>query len=190
MKDKTVIYGLCGSFCNFEKSLRALRELVARGARVIPAVSFNAGGMDTRFGTAAEIREKLREITGNEIIDTIQEAEPVGPKHLCDLVIVSPCTGNTLAKLALGITDTPITMICKSHLRCGRPVLLALASNDSLAASAQNLGRLLNTKHYYFTPMAQDDWLKKPTSLVADFDQLADAAELALRGKQLQPLFF
>ena len=105
-------------------------------------------------------------------------------------MIVSPCTGNTLAKLALGITDTPITMICKSHLRCGRPVLLALASNDSLAASAQNLGRLLNTKHYYFTPMAQDDWLKKPTSLVADFDQLADAAELALRGKQLQPLFF
>ena len=190
MRDKTIIYGLCGSFCSFEKSLKQLRELVQRGARVIPALSFNAGSLDTRFGTAASIRERLSEITGNEIIDTIQAAEPVGPKHLCDLVIVSPCTGNTLAKLALGITDTPITMLCKSHLRCGRPVLLALSSNDGLSASAQNLGRMLNTKNYYFVPMAQDNWLKKPTSLAADFDQLPDAAELALRGRQIQPVFF
>ena len=190
MSDKTILYGLCGSFCSFEKSIRALKELVRRGMDVIPAMSFHAGGMDTRFGTAESFRARLREITGHEIIDTIEAAEPIGPKHLCDLAVISPCTGNTLAKLALGITDTPITMACKSHLRCGRPVLLALASNDSLAASAPNLGRLLNTKNYYFVPMAQDDWLKKPTSLVADFDQLPDAVELALRGKQIQPIFF
>ena len=161
-----------------------------QGAEVIPAMSFNAASLDTRFGTAAEFRRRLVEITGHEIIDTIQAAEPVGPKKLCDLLVVSPCTGNTLSKLACGITDTPITMACKSHLRCGRPVVLALASNDSLSASAQNLGRLLNTKNYYFVPLEQDDWLKKPSSLVADFSQLPATVESALRGRQVQPIFF
>ena len=190
MKNTTIIYGLSGSFCNFEHSLKALEELVRQGAEVIPAMSFNAAGLDTRFGTAAEFRRRLVEITGHEIIDTIQAAEPVGPKKLCDLLVVSPCTGNTLSKLACGITDTPITMACKSHLRCGRPVVLALASNDSLSASAQNLGRLLNTKNYYFVPLEQDDWLKKPSSLVADFSQLPATVESALRGRQVQPIFF
>lgn len=190
MENKTLIYGLCGSFCNFERSLKALEQLLCQGWRVIPALSFNAGSMDTRFGKAAQFRSRLEQMTGNPVIDTIQAAEPVGPKKLCDLVVVSPCTGNTLSKLALGITDTPITMLCKSHLRCGRPVLLALASNDSLSASAANLGRLLNTKNFYFVPMEQDDCRKKPASLVADFTQLPDAAALAARGRQLQPIFY
>ncbi|MBC5580334.1 dipicolinate synthase subunit B [Anaerofilum sp. BX8] len=190
MRNTTIIYGLSGSFCNFERSLKALEELVSQGAEVIPAMSFNAGSLDTRFGTAAEFRRRLTEITGHEIIDTIQAAEPVGPKKLCDLLVISPCTGNTMSKLACGITDTPITMACKSHLRCGRPVVLALASNDSLSASAQNLGRLLNTKNYYFVPLEQDDWLKKPSSLVADFSQLSATVESALRGRQIQPIFF
>lgn len=190
MKEITILYGMCGSFCNFEKSFKALEGLVAEGANVIPALSFCAGSLDTRFGRAQDVRRRLTEVTGHAVIDTIQAAEPIGPQKLCDLVVVAPCTGNTLSKLANGITDTPITMACKSHLRCARPVLLALASNDSLSASAQSLGRLLNTKNYYFVPLEQDDWLKKPSSLVADFGQLAAAAELALRGRQMQPIFF
>ena len=183
-------YCLTGSFCTFAKSLEALEALVRAGHTITPIMSQTAYTTDTRFGDAVDIQNRLIAITGNSIIHTIAQAEPVGPKKMFDVLAIVPCTGNTLAKLALGITDTPITMACKSHLRCGRPVLLALASNDSLAASAPNLGRLLNTKNYYFVPMAQDDWLKKPTSLVADFDQLPDAVELALRGKQIQPIFF
>ena len=189
MRDKTIIYGLCGSFCSFEKSLKQLRELVQRGARVIPALSFNAGSLNTRFGTAASIRERLREITGNEIIDTIQAAEPVGPKHLCDLVIVSPCTGNTLGKLANGITDTSVTMAVKAHLRNARPVVLAVSTNDALANAGKNIGLLFNSKNIYFVPMRQDNAAGKPTSVVADFTQIVPAVEAALQARQVQPLF-
>lgn len=151
-------------------------------------MSFNAGGLDTRFGTAAGHRRTLRELCGKDIIDTIQGAEPIGPMGMFDLLIVAPCTGNTLAKLACGITDTPVTMAVKSHLRRRRPVLLAVATNDALSASASNIGALMNTKHIYFVPMGQDDCRGKPTSVVADFSLLITAAEAALNGVQLQPL--
>jgi len=133
--------------------------------------------------------QELHDISGRDVIQTIVEAEPIGPKKMVDLMIVAPCTGNTLAKLANGITDTPVTMAVKSNLRIGRPVLLALATNDALAASAQNIGKLLNTKHVYFVPLAQDDPEKKPYSLVADFEKLLPAALAALEGRQLQPIF-
>ena len=183
-------YCLTGSFCTFAKSLEALEALVRAGHTITPIMSQTAYTTDTRFGDAVDIQNRLIAITGNSIIHTIAQAEPVGPKKMFDVLAIVPCTGNTLSKLACGITDTPITMACKSHLRCGRPVVLALASNDSLSASAQNLGRLLNTKNYYFVPLEQDDWLKKPSSLVADFSQLPATVESALRGRQVQPIFF
>ena len=185
----TVGYCLCGSFCTFEKSFEILRGIKAEGAKIVPIMSFNAANIDTRFGKAEDIKSTLTEISEMEIISTINDAEPIGPKKMCDVLVVAPCTGNTLAKLANGITDTPVLMACKSHLRIGRPVVIALATNDALGASAQNLGKLLNTKNIYFVPLYQDDCHKKPTSLVADFDLLNDAVESALRGKQLQPVF-
>ena len=166
-----------------------MENLVSLGHSVTPILSEHAGGMDTRFGTADDLRERLRNITGSEIIDSIAGAEPIGPKRMFDVLIVVPCTGNTLAKLSLGITDTAVTMAAKSHLRILRPVLLCVATNDALGASAQNIGRLLNTKNIYFVPLKQDDCIKKPNSLVADFDKLEDCVTLALQGKQHQPIF-
>ena len=189
MNETTIGYCLCGSFCTFEKSFEILRELKSNGANILPVMSFNAATIDTRFGKAEDIKSTFTEISGMEIISTINDAEPIGPKKMCDVLVVAPCTGNTLAKLASGITDTPVLMACKSHLRTGRPVVIALATNDALGASAQNLGKLLNTKNIYFVPMYQDDCYKKPTSLVADFDMLNDAVESALSGKQIQPVF-
>ena len=190
MKGTTIVYGMCGSFCSFEKSLAALAKIKSEGARILPAMSYNAAAMDTKFGKAEDFRSRLAALGDAPIIDTIQAAEPIGPQKLCDVLVVAPCTGNTLAKLALGITDTPITMACKSHLRIGRPVVLAVCTNDALGASGQNIGRLMNTKNIYFVPMYQDDPIRKPTSLVADFDQLSDTIELARRGKQAEPVFF
>ncbi|MCI6640957.1 MAG: dipicolinate synthase subunit B [Pygmaiobacter massiliensis] len=190
MEPITIGYAMCGSFCTFEKSFASLKQLRQHtGARIIPIQSFHAAQLDTRFGKAEQIRQKLRELSDAEIIDTIQAAEPIGPKKMCDILVVAPCTGNTLAKLACGITDTPVTMACKSHLRCGRPVVLAVSTNDALAASAQNIGRLMNTKNLYFVPMFQDDPYKKPSSLTADYSLLEDAIASALSGRQLQPVY-
>ena len=144
--------------------------------------------MDTRFGTADDLRERLRNITGSEIIDSIADAEPIGPKRMFDLLIVVPCTGNTLAKLSHGITDTTAAMAVKSHLRIERPVVLALSTNDALAASAENIGRLLNRRHYYFVPFGQDDPESKPRSLVSELSLLPETIEAALEGRQLQPI--
>jgi len=186
--DKTVGYAICGSFCTFSKTIPQIKKLVESGARVLPIMSQTAYSTDTRFVKAEEFISEVERITGEKIIHTISGAEPIGPKKMCDLIVVAPCTGNTLAKLANGVTDTSVTMAVKSHLRIKRPVLLCIATNDGLGASAQNIGRLINTKNIYFVPFSQDDPLNKPNSLVADFSLISDCAELALKGSQYQPV--
>ena len=181
-------YCLTGSFCTFARSFEQARRLCENGARLTPILSFNAGTMSTRFGTAAENTEKIEKICGCRAITSIEDAEPIGPKKLFDLLIVAPCTGNTLAKLASGITDTPVTMAVKAQLRCLRPVLLAVATNDALGASAKNIAVLFNTKGYYFVPYSQDAHNEKPNSMIADFSLLTEAAQAALEGVQLQPV--
>lgn len=189
MRKATIGFAMCGSFCTFSNALTEMERLKEAGFDIIPIMSFNAYTTDTRFGKAEEINKRVEEICGRGIIHTIPAAEPIGPKKMCDVIVVTPCTGNTLAKITNGITDTPVTMAVKSHLRIGRPVVITLASNDALGASAQNIGKALNTKHIFFTPLSQDDPEKKPNSLVAHFDKLEDTLTLALEEKQLQPVF-
>lgn len=179
---------MCGSFCTFSKAFEQMIKLKAAGAELTPVMSYHASTLDTRFGTAEENIMTAESICGRGVINTIPLAEPVGPKKMFDLLIVCPCTGNTMAKLANGITDTPVTMAVKSHLRNGRPVLIAAATNDALSASAKNIGTLLNIKNIYFVPFRQDDFVKKPRSAVADFSMIPDAAKAALNGRQLQPV--
>ena len=179
---------MTGSFCTFRAAFDAWRALRATGAELIPILSFNAGSLDNRFYTAADSRQILTEICGHEILDSIPAVEPIGPKKLLDLLIVAPCTGNTLAKIAAGITDTPVALAVKSHLRNARPVLLAISTNDALSGSAQNIGKLINTKNIYFVPFCQDDPAGKPASAVARFDLLPESANLALQGRQIQPI--
>ena len=186
---KTIGFALCGSFCTFSKALPQMRALIDAGYDVLPIMSQNAYETDTRFGKAEEFIREIENMCQKEIIHTIKQAEPIGPKKMCDLILIAPCTGNTLAKLCNAITDTPVTMAAKSHLRIGRPVLLALATNDALGATAQNLGRMLNTKHIFFVPLSQDDPEKKPNSLVAHFDKIPMAVEKALQKEQMQPVF-
>ena len=181
-------YCLTGSFCTFSKSINALEELVKRGHNVTPIMSETAYSVDTRFGDAVDFQNKLIQITGNSIIHTIEQAEPIGPKKLFDVLAIVPCTGNTLAKLAAGITDTSVTMATKSHLRNNRPVVVGISTNDALGAAAKNIGALLNYKNYYFVPFGQDDSFKKPASLKSDFSLIPDTLECALRGVQLQPV--
>lgn len=181
-------FAMTGSFCTFEKAFRAAEELVRAGAEVYPVMSFNAAGISSRFGTAQEHLDKLREITGRDVIRTIEDAEPIGPKKMFDLLAVAPCTSNTIAKLANGITDTPVTMAVKSHIRNARPVVIAISTNDALAASGRNIGQLQNYKNYFFVPYRQDNFAGKPNSAVADLSKLKETVELALEGKQLQPL--
>ena len=188
LEDKTVGFAVCGSFCTHAKAMEALEQVKARFARVVPIVSEAAADTDTRFGTAHDLMREMERICDRRVISDIKAAEPIGPQKLLDLLIIAPCTGNTLGKLAAGITDTSVTMAAKAHLRNGRPLLLALSTNDGLAASAASIGALLPRKYIYFVPFGQDDFEKKPTSLVADFSQVADAAAAALEGRQLQPL--
>ncbi len=189
MKKVTIGFAMCGSYCTFGKALEQLEFLVEQGYDIVPIMSENAYGIDTRFGKSADIAEKVEKLTGKKIIHTIREAEPIGPKKMCDIIVIAPCTGNTLAKMTGGITDTSVTMAAKSHLRILRPVLIALATNDALGATAKNIGFMLNRKNIYFVPLGQDDFEKKPNSLVADFSLLPKAIELALEHKQLQPVF-
>lgn len=188
MTGKTVGYALCGSFCTFSKTIPQIKELIKCGYRVLPIMSETAYNTDTRFGNKEEFISEIERITENKVIHTITEAEPIGPKKMCDLLIIAPCTGNTLSKLANGVTDTAVTMAAKSHLRIKRPVLLCIATNDGLGASAQNIGRLLNTKNIFFVPFSQDDPEKKPNSLVADFELIPVSAQFALESKQYQPV--
>lgn len=190
MKDINVGFALTGSFCTFDKAIAEIEAFVRSGANVIPIMSFNAYSTDTRFGKAEYFIEKIEKLTGNKIIASIVDAEPIGPKGLTDILIILPCSGNTLSKLANGIYDTPVTLAVKSHLRNQKPVLIGVSSNDSLSASAKNIGALLNYKHYYFIPMRQDDPVKKPFSIVCDFNKAMESARYALEGKQIEPIIF
>lgn len=189
MKKATIGFAMCGSFCTFSKAFEQMKKLSESGFDIIPVMSGNACSTDTRFGKAEDMIKRVREITGKNPLTTITQTEPFGPKNMCDLLVIAPCTGNTMAKLANGVTDTSVTMAAKSHLRVLKPVLLCPATNDALGASAQNIGRLLNTKNIYFVPMKQDDPEKKPNSLVADFGKLEACVINALAGKQTQPVF-
>lgn len=181
-------YALCGSFCTHEKSIRALEELASK-YDILPIVSYTVKETDTRFGKASDLLDKLECISGKKVIDSIPLAEPIGPKGMADILVIAPCTGNTLAKLAQGITDTPVTMAAKSHLRCKKPLVIALATNDAMSANLKNLATLLEKKNIYFVPLVQDDIINKPDSLVCDFERLEETVSLAARGIQIRPLF-
>ncbi len=182
-------YAFCGSFCTVAKSMKILRELRAEGNDILPIVSDAVFSTDTRFGKAADTCAEITRICGREPIHSIVEAEPIGPKGFLDVLIIAPCTGNTLAKIACGITDTPVTMAAKAQLRTGKPVVIALASNDALSANLQSIARLTVRKNIYFVPMFQDDTEEKPDSLICDFAQVKQTVVGALRGKQIQPLW-
>lgn len=181
-------FAMCGSFCTFSKALEQMEKLLSLGYEVIPIMSFNACTIDTRFGKAQDICQKTEALCGRKIICTIKDSEPIGPQKMTDIMLVAPCTGNTAAKLANAVTDTPVTMAVKSHLRQSKPVVICIASNDALGASAQNIGKLMNTRHYYFVPFGQDNPLHKPNSLVADFSLIPQTIETALAEKQIQPV--
>ena len=181
-------FAFCGSFCTFSQAMAALGRVRARYGDVTPIVSEASAVTDTRFGRAHDFLAEMERICGKPVIDSIARAEPIGPKGLLDVLVICPCTGNTLAKLANGVTDTAVTMAAKAHLRNGRPVVLCPATNDGLAASARNIGALLDRKNVYFVPFRQDDPAKKPTSLVADFSKVEDTIDAALAGRQLQPV--
>ncbi len=188
MEAITLGYAFCGSFCTMRKSVDALKELAKFDIKIKPIMSETVYTTDTRFGKAKDFIDEIEDICKEKIIHTIKDAEPIGPKNLLDIIVVSPCTGNTLAKTALGITDTPVTMAVKAHLRNEKPVLLAVATNDALGASAKNIGLLLNTKNIFFVPLKQDDPITKHSSLVCDFSLIKNSVELALSGKQAQPI--
>ena len=182
-------YAFCGSFCTLADSTAQLSTLLAAGIEIQPIMSEIAYETDTRFGKAEMWKKRIREMCGRDIIHTIPEAEPLGPKTPLDMLIISPCTGNTLAKLACGITDSPVCMAAKAHMRTERPLIIALASNDAMSANLKNIGTLLTRKSVYFVPLRQDDPLRKPYSLVADFTKLSEAVHAAQKGVQLRPLF-
>lgn len=187
--NKTVIgFAMTGSFCTFEKAMTQMEELVRRGYEVLPILSYNAASQDTRFFSAAEVIERVRHVTGNAPLMTLSEVEPIGPKKMTDLYLIAPATGNSLAKLANGIFDTPALLGAKSHLRNDRPVLIAVSTNDGLGLAAQNIGRLMSQRNLYFVPFSQDDPVRKPRSLVAHFDLIPKAITAALCGVQLQPI--
>ncbi|MEG1613703.1 MAG: dipicolinate synthase subunit B [Clostridia bacterium] len=186
---KKLGFAISGSFCTFQNILVAMSELVQAGYELIPIFSYIVAETDTRFFKAKDFRSEVRHITGREPIDSIVDAEPLGTRDKLDLMVVAPCTGNTLSKIAHGITDTPITMAVKAHLRNNRPVLISLSSNDALGANAKNLGTLLNTKNIFFVPFGQDNPEVKTRSLIADTVQILPAIEAAMEGRQLQPLF-
>ena len=182
-------YAMCGSYCTHSASLKELKSLSERGYDMLGIVSENVFMTDTRFGKACELVKNIEDVCGREVIHTIVDAEPLGPKVTLDALIICPCTGNTLAKLAAGITDTAVCMAAKAHLRGDRPLIIALASNDALSANMKNIATLLTRKHVYFVPMKQDDPEKKPHSLVADFSLLEPTLAAALEGKQYRKVF-
>ncbi len=183
-------FAMTGSFCTFGKCFEQVEILKSMGAEIIPVMSETASSTSTRFGTAEDNVKKLELICGKKVITSIAQAEPIGPKNMTDIMVVAPCTSNTASKLANSITDTSVTMAVKSHLRSGKPVVLAIASNDSLLGSAKNIGELFNRKNYYFVPMLQDDCSNKPASLVAEFSMLPEAVSAALKGIQLRPIIY
>lgn len=189
MSRKRIGLALCGSFCTFEKALETAKALIAKDYEVIPIFSENAYSTDTRFGRADYWVNAFETLTGNTCIHNLVQAEPIGPQKLLDLLLIAPCTGNTLAKLAYGITDSCVTMSAKAHLRNDRPLLVAVSTNDALGNSAKNIGMLLNYRNIYFVPISQDDPDQKPRSMVAGFGLVPQAVEAALEGRQMQPIF-
>ena len=183
----TIGFALCGSFCTFEQVFPVMESLAADHT-VIPIFSTVAYSTDSRFGTAQDHIRRASQICGRDPLHTIPQVEPIGPKKMLDLLLVAPCTGNTLAKLAHGIADTPVTMAAKSHLRNSRPVLIAVSTNDGLSGAAENIGRLLNRRNFYFVPFRQDDPIQKPYSLIADLSLIKESMQCALSGQQLQPI--
>lgn len=188
MKNITLGYAFCGSFCTHKASLGALKELAKEDIKIKPIMSEIVYSTDTRFGRAADLIHTVEELTKEKVIHDIAAAEPIGPKNLLDIIVVSPCTGNTISKIALGVTDTPVTMAVKAHLRNNKPVVLAIATNDALGATAKNIGLLHNTKNIYFVPYRQDDPYSKNNSLVCDFSLISETVEAALKGEQIQPV--
>ena len=181
-------FAFCGSFCTFNKAMTALEAVKARFGDVTPIVSEASASLDTRFGAAHDFMMEMERICDKRVIDSLDKAEPLGPKKLLDALVICPCTGNTLGKLAAGIADSTVTLAAKAHLRNGRPLIITVSTNDALASSAKSIGALMDKKHVYFVPFRQDDPTGKPTSIVADFSQVADTVAAALEGKQLQPL--
>ncbi len=180
--------GITGSFCNFDKVANVIKSLQDEGAEVVPILSYVSQEFDTRFNKAKEFRKMLEENTGNEVIDTIVKAEPLGPKNRLDIILICPCTGNTTAKLANAITDTPVLMATKGHMRNNKPVVLGIATNDGLGLNLKNIGTLMSTKSVFFVPFSQDDYINKPKSLVMDYKYVVDTVVLAMEGKQIQPV--
>ena len=188
MKTERVGFAFCGSFCTHEQVLQAYDQVTGQYETVIPIVSEISQSSNTRFGKAENFITHIETAAGRQVIDSIEAAEPIGPKRLLDVLVIAPCTGNTLAKLAAGVTDSTVTMAAKAHLRNGRPVVLAIATNDGLSANAKNIGELLVRRGYYFVPFGQDDPQRKPCSLIADFSRIPQTIEAALLGEQIQPL--
>jgi dipicolinate synthase subunit B len=188
MEPLNIGFALCGSFCTFSQTIPQLEALAAKGHNVYPIMSYNAFTLDTRFGRAADHIRRIEAACGRKIIAALPDAEPIGPKKLLDILIIEPCTGNTLAKLAAGVADTPVTLAAKSHLRNARPVLIAVSTNDGLSTSARSLGALMAWRNLFFVPFRQDDPEKKPASLVADMALIPPAARDALTERQIQPV--
>ena len=186
---KKIGFVLTGSFCTFKKTIPKMKELIEKeGADIIPIMSYNSYNLDTKFGKAEDFIKEIENIAGKEIIHTIQGAEPIGPKKMTDIMVVAPCSGNTMAKLALDIIDTPAVMACKSHLRNDRPLVIAPSTNNGLSGNAENIGKLLNRRNYYFVPFRQDNPITKPRSIVFDEDYLIKTIKLALDGEQISPI--
>ena len=188
VKNKKVGFVLTGSFCTFSKTLPKMKELIKLGADIVPIMSYNSYELDTKFGKANDFIKEIEEITQKKIIHTIQEAEPIGPKHLTDIMIVAPASGNTMSKLACDIIDTPATMAVKSHLRNNLPVVIAPSTNNGLAANLISIGKLINRKNYYFVPFKQDNPITKPRSIVFDPEYIIKTIEKALDGEQIEPI--
>ncbi len=186
---KKIGFVLTGSFCTFKKTIPKMKELIEKeGADIIPIMSYNSYNLDTKFGKAEDFKKEIEDITGKEIIHTIQGAEPIGPKKMTDIMVVAPCSGNTMAKLALDIIDTPAVMACKSHLRNDRPLVIAPSTNNGLSGNAENIGKLLNRRNYYFVPFRQDNPITKPRSIVFDESYLIKTIKFALDGEQISPI--
>ena len=188
MENITLGFAMCGSFCTYESVLCELERLRGEFEVIVPILSERSASTDTRFGLAADIRRRVEDICGRAAITSVAGAEPIGPKKLLDALLIMPCTGNTIAKLALGVTDSAVTMAAKAQLRNERPVILAVSTNDALAGNARNIGELLGRSHYYFVPFCQDDPIGKPRSLVADFARAGDTVIEAMKGRQIQPI--
>lgn len=188
LEGKKIGYVFTGSFCTFRKSIEEMKKIKKQNAIIIPIMSYNSYTLDTKFGEAKDFIEKIEKITENKIIHTIQGAEPIGPKHLTDIMIIAPASGNTMAKLANDIIDTPATMAAKSHLRNENPLVIAPSTNNGLSGNAINIGKLLNMRNYYFVPFKQDNPISKPRSIVYDSEYIIPALEHALEGKQVQPI--